>query len=86
MIAFLNNLKRPLDLAPDVLCSTYGLTSAEARLAMAATAAGSLPDVARIVGVTYNTAKSQLKQVYAKAGVTRRAELVRLVIGLSTTR
>lgn len=86
VIAFLNNLKRPLDLAPEVLCNTYGLTFAEARLAMAATAAGSLPDVARIVGVAYNTAKSQLKQVYAKTGATSRAELVRLVIGLSATR
>lgn len=85
VIAFLNNLKRPLDLAPEVLCSTYGLTPAEARLAIAATAAGSLSDVARNVGVASNTAKSHLKQVYAKTGATSRAELVRLVMGRWST-
>lgn len=86
VIVFLNNLKRPLDLAPEILCSTYGLTPAEARLAIAATAAGSLHDVARNVGVAPSTAKSHLKQVYAKTGSASRAELVRLVMGLSTTR
>ena len=86
VIVFLNNLKRPLDLAPEVLCSTYGLTPAEARLAIAATAAGSLQDVARNIGVASSTAKSHLKQVYAKTGAASRAELVRLVMGLSTTR
>ena len=82
VIVFLNNLRLPLDLAPDVLCSTYGLTPAEARLAIAATAAGSLLEVARTIGVASSTAKSHLKQVYSKTGATSRADLVRLVMGL----
>ncbi len=86
VIVFLNNVKRPLDIAPEFLCSTYGLTPAEARLAIAATAAGSLPDVARNVGVALNTAKSHLKQIYAKTGAASRSELVRLVMGFSSTR
>jgi DNA-binding CsgD family transcriptional regulator len=86
VIVFLNNLKQPLDLPPEVLCRTYGLTPAEARLAIAATAAGPLQDVARSIGVAPSTAKTHLKQVYAKTGAASRAELVRLVMGLATTR
>ena len=86
VIVFLNNLKQPLDLEPDDLCSTYGLTRAEARLAIAATAAGPLRDVARSIGVAASTAKRHLKQVYAKTGATSRADLVRLVMGLWATR
>lgn len=86
VIMFLNNLARPLELAPEVLFSTYGLTPAEARMAIAATAAGSLQDVARSIGVATSTGKSHLKQVYAKTGAASRAELVRLVMGLATTR
>jgi DNA-binding CsgD family transcriptional regulator len=86
VIVFLTNPKRPLELSPEVLCSTYGLTPAEARLAIAATAAGSLQEVARSIGITANTAKSQLKQVYAKTGAMSRADLVRLVMGFSAAR
>ncbi len=41
VIAFITDPTRPLDLAPDVLSKTYGLTAAEARTAIAATGGGS---------------------------------------------
>lgn len=55
-------------------------------LAIATIAAGSLLDVVRSVGVASSTAKTNPNHVYAKTGATSRAELVRLVMGLSTTR
>ena len=86
VIVFLNNPNRLLNLAPEILCSTYGLIPAEVRLAIAATAVGSLKDVAKNVGVAASTARTQLKQIYAKPGTGSRADLVRLVIGSSATR
>lgn len=83
VIAFLTDPRRPLDLAPDLLSRTYGLTLSEGRTAVAATGGGSVEEVAARCGVTVNTVKTQLKQVYAKTGADGRAELVRLMLGLA---
>ena len=85
LIAFLTDPRRPLDLAPDLLSRTYGLTLAESRTAVAATGGGSVEEVAARCGVTVNTVKTQLKQVYAKTGANGRAELVRLILGFATS-
>ena len=84
VIAFLTDPGRPLDLAPGILSRTYGLTPAEARAAVVATRGGSVEEVAESLSLGINTVKSQLKQVYAKTGVRGRAELVRLVLGLTS--
>jgi len=86
VIAFITDPRRPLDLAPDFLARTFGLTPAEARTAIVATGAGSLEELAARLAVSVNTVKSQLKQVYAKTGVGGRAELVRLILGLPSAR
>lgn len=84
VIAFLTDPRRPLDLEPGFLCRTYGLTSAEARVAVAASRGGSLEELAHSLSSSIHTVKSHLKQVYAKTGVRGRAELVRLVMGLAS--
>jgi DNA-binding CsgD family transcriptional regulator len=84
VIAFLTDARRPLQVAPDLLCSVYRLTPAEARVAVAATAAGSIAELAASLSLGSNTVKTQLKQVYAKTGVKGRAELMRLVLGLAS--
>jgi len=84
VIAFLTDTRRPLEVAPELLCRLYGLTLAEARVAVAATAAGSIGELADALSLSINTVKTQLKQVYAKAGVRGRAELMRLVLGLAS--
>ena len=84
VIAFLTDPGRPLDLAPEVLRQTYGLTSGEARAAVAATRGGSLEEIAESLSLSVNTVKSQLQQVYAKTGAKGRAELLRLVLGLAS--
>jgi DNA-binding CsgD family transcriptional regulator len=84
VIAFLTDARRSLEVAPELLCRVYGLTPAEPRVAVAATAAGPVAELAASLSLGSNTVKTQLKQVYAKTGVRGRAELMRLVLGLAS--
>lgn len=61
----------------------YGLTVAEARLALAMDGSRSLRAVAEILGVGHETARSQLKAVFAKLGVSRQSELVVLLLRIA---
>jgi DNA-binding CsgD family transcriptional regulator len=83
VIAFLTDTQRPLQVDTDLLLRTYGLTPGEARVAIAATAAGSVDDLAGALSLGSNTVKTHLKSVYAKTGVQSRAELVRVMLGLA---
>ncbi|MBA2964882.1 MULTISPECIES: hypothetical protein [Ramlibacter] len=62
-----------------VLQSLYGLTAAEAALAVALGAGTMLEAHAAARGVSLHTVKSQLKAVLAKLGVHRQADVVRVV-------
>jgi len=85
IIAFLTDPGRPIRMTAGLLCRTYGLTAAEERVAVAATAAGPLEELAESLLLRINTVKTHLGQVYAKTGVRGRAELVRLVLGFAST-
>jgi DNA-binding CsgD family transcriptional regulator len=63
-----------------VLQSLYDLTHAEADLVRLIAQGHSLEEVAGIRGVTMNTVRSQLKQVFAKTDTRRQGELVHLVL------
>lgn len=63
-----------------VLMKTYKLTAAEARLALALDGTASLKETADRFGITYDTARSQLRAVFRKTGVSRQAELARLIV------
>jgi DNA-binding CsgD family transcriptional regulator len=69
---------RPAMLAHD-LRDRYGLSGAEARLAVALAEGRRLDEIGASLGVSRNTLKTQLKAVYSKTGVRRQADLVRLV-------
>ncbi len=58
------------------LRQTYGLTEAEARLAQSLHGGLRLHEAAEHLGVTYGTARTRLKFVFAKMGVRRQAELL----------
>jgi len=64
----------------EVLEGLYDLTRAEAELLRLLAEGRSLEEVAEKRGVTMNTARSQLKQVFAKTETRRQGELVRLVL------
>lgn len=62
------------------LREAYGLTAAEASLALRLAEGMSLREAAESLVVSVNTAKAQLKAVYAKLDVDRQAGLVRRVL------
>jgi DNA-binding CsgD family transcriptional regulator len=68
--------------APDVeriLRSGFGLTQAEACVALAITRGESLDEIARARGVTVATTRTQLKSVFFKTQTHRQAELAAFV-------
>lgn len=64
----------------DALRTLYQLTPAEAELVVLLCEGLSLDEAATSRGVTTNTARSQLKQVFVKTSTSRQSELVRLVL------
>ena len=65
---------------PEQLIRLFGLTPAEARLASCIADGEDLPSVARALGIARETARNQLKAVFAKTGTRRQVELVRLIL------
>ena len=63
-----------------LLARLYGLTPAEARLASALIQGNGLERTAERLGVSINTARTHVKSVFAKTGVNRQTELIRLVL------
>lgn len=75
-------------LAPDaplteMLNGLFDLTPAEARLAKALASGATLATTAASFGVSPQTLKTQLKSVFEKTGVSRQADLVRLLAATS---
>jgi DNA-binding NarL/FixJ family response regulator len=65
---------------PHLLRGMFGLTSSEARLAAALASGLSLEDAAEREGWTPSSARTYLKTVFSKVGVSRQADLVRVVL------
>jgi DNA-binding CsgD family transcriptional regulator/PAS domain-containing protein len=58
----------------------FGLTPAEANLALLLARGLSLAEVSEAQNISQHTARAQLKSIFAKTGVSRQAELVRLIL------
>jgi DNA-binding CsgD family transcriptional regulator/PAS domain-containing protein len=63
----------------DVLRTLFGLSPAEARLALSVLEGNSLSETAELNRVSRETVKSQMSAVFAKTGTRRQGELVRLL-------
>lgn len=74
---------RPLGarlLRPKTLQSRYGLTPAEARLAIEIVRGNGRAAAARSCGVSMTTARTHLSRIFRKTGTHRQAELVRVML------
>lgn len=70
------------EIAPEILMKALDLSPAEARLVSALCSGGTLASAAEKVGISLNTAKSQLGSVFSKSGTARQSELMALVAAL----
>lgn len=86
VIAFISDPAQELQVDPEFLRKTFGLTPAEIRIAVALCQNGTLEETAAKAGVAVSTVKTQLKQVYQKTGVDNRTSLTKLVVSLSAVR
>lgn len=68
---------------PEAIRTLLGLTAAEARLAVALGGGHNLVSAAAALGIAHNTAKVQLRAIFAKTGVRRQAQLVALLASLN---
>lgn len=68
------------------LTEAYGLTHAEANVAIAAATCGTVAETAGHLRISPNTVKTHLRHVFAKTGITRQAELASLIASLRVVR
>jgi DNA-binding CsgD family transcriptional regulator len=64
----------------DVIRTLYNLSPREARIAAKLVLHPELKDAARAMGITYNTARTHLKRIYAKTNVNRLSALVHMIV------
>ncbi len=79
-ILFIRRAGNGSTLSAQELQSVYRLTRSEALLAIAVVNGASLEQHANTRGVTINTVRSQMKQILAKVGASRQADMVRILL------
>ena len=71
------------DLDPGLVAASLGLTSTESRVVAMLAGGSAVRDIALVMGCQENTVRFHIKQMHQKLGVSRRTELVRLVMSLA---
>lgn len=84
-ILFITDAERSLTVDSVMMAKLFQLTDAEIALVSAMCSGNTLAEVAELRKVSIETVRSQLKSVFAKTQTSRQAELLRLVLGLSST-
>lgn len=80
-IVFISDPTQEQRISPEILSILYGLTRAEARLAKELAMGKTLDDISDTYRLSKHTLRAQLKTTFSKTGLSRQAELIRLVIG-----
>ena len=78
-LVFIGDPERPVQMDPRRLTRLYGLSRAEARVAALVGQGKRLDEAAAALGLTYETVRKHLKQIFAKTATDRQAELVRVL-------
>lgn len=82
VLVLIGDSRRSGELGRQSVCGLFGLTEAEADLAIALARGRTLQEIADERGVRLSTVRSQLLAVLGKTGVHRQADLVRLLTTL----
>jgi DNA-binding CsgD family transcriptional regulator len=67
----------------ELIARTFDLTPAELRVFLAIVEVGGVPETAIALGIAETTTKTHLHRVFAKTGVSRQADLVKLAAGFA---
>jgi DNA-binding CsgD family transcriptional regulator len=86
VILFITDSERRTIVRGVWLQKLYGLTSAEAAVALGIAQGKTLEEIAKMKAVARNTVRSQTQVILSKMGVRRQAELVGLVLNLPASR
>ena len=65
---------------PGLLRQVFGLTGAEATVALRVAEGHALPAIADELGVLHSTVRTHLQRVFEKTGTSRQSQVARLVI------
>ena len=79
-VAFITDPDNQAQTWRELLHRLYGLTAGETEVALLALGGKSITEVAELRGVTHNTVRTHLKQVFSKTGARSQADLVRLLL------
>jgi DNA-binding CsgD family transcriptional regulator/PAS domain-containing protein len=79
-VVYVGDPDRSVRFEPQRLSRLYGLSRAEARVAALVARGMRLEETADQLGIAYETVRKHLKQIFIKTGVSRQAELVRLLV------
>jgi DNA-binding CsgD family transcriptional regulator len=77
---FISDPEQQPETSQQTITRLFGFTPAEAALAMQLTRGLSLAEASEQLGISQHTARAQLKSIFSKTGVSRQAELVRLIV------
>lgn len=77
---FVTDPERQAEAPTEVLGQLFGLTTAEARLALLLANGLSLEQAAEELNITRNTGRAHLRSIFAKTGVGQQSQLVSLVL------
>jgi DNA-binding CsgD family transcriptional regulator len=79
-MVFIDRTSRRIRLDERLLGRLYGLTPAEARLAMALVNGAELRGYAEALSISYYTARAHLRSIFQKTGHSRQADLIRDIV------
>lgn len=82
---FISDPMAPRQAPSDVLIALFGLTPAEAKLAIRLVNGQSLDEASESLNISRNTAKSHLSSVFSKTGVARQTQLIQLILNSVVT-
>jgi DNA-binding CsgD family transcriptional regulator len=81
-VLFIHGTRGDAGPAPALLHDLFGLTPAEARVAAEIALGDGEREAARRLGISANTVRTHRQRIFAKIGITRRGELIRLFSAL----
>jgi DNA-binding CsgD family transcriptional regulator len=70
--------------APETIAKAYGLTAMEVRVLLGIVETGGVPAVSADLGISGTTVRTHLKNLFAKTGTNRQADLVKLVAAFAS--